>query len=245
MTNNLFGPSVLLPIALLACLSFAPAAALADQPSATQGITVTGECLVKVPQDRGAVTVTSSVVSPDARKAADDAIARHERAKAQVAALGLKDSSRQTLSMTVSEEWDWRNNQRVSLGYRATTATRFETADIPRLGDIIAAASKVESQQVSGLETFASPSTMKAAREGCLETATKNAALKAEKIAAGAGVSLGKVILISEESREPERPMPFARRAAVAEAAAASDAPSIDTQAEDLQVTVTAAYAIN
>ena len=64
----------------------------------------------------------------------------------------------------------------------------FETSDIARLGDIIAAASKSGTQEISGLSTFVSPSAMQSAREACLETATRNAASKALKLASGAGV---------------------------------------------------------
>lgn len=220
--------------------------ASADERPLVQGITVTGECLTKVAQDRGAVTVSSSVVQADARKATDEAIERHERVKKDVAALNLKDFSKQTLSMSVNEECEYNGNRRICTGYRATVSTRFETSDIPRLGDVIAAASKSGTQDISGLSTFASPTALKTAREACLETATRNATDKARKLAAGAGVSLGKLINLAEEGQQsPDGPAPMYRARALSENVAAMAAPSIDTQAEDLRVSVVALFAFN
>ncbi len=220
--------------------------ASADERQFVPGITVTGECLTKVAQDRGAVTVSSSVVQADARKATEEAIARHERVKKDVAALNLPDFAKQTLSMNVNEECDYNGNRRVCTGYRATVSTRFETSDIPRLGDVIAAASKSGTQDISGLSTFASPGALKKAREACLEVATKNAADKAQKLAAGAGVSLGKLVNLAEDGQAPlEVAVPQFRARAMADGVAAMSAPSIDSQAEDLRVSVVALYAFN
>ena len=234
-------------LALTCVLIVAPSVGQASDSDSFHGITVTGDCLAKVTQDRGAITVTSSVKAADAKKAAQDAIARHERAKADIDGLKLKDASKQTLALTLVEDCEYvGNGQRTCTGYRATLATRFETSDIPRLGDVIATALKTESQEVSGLETFVSPSKNKEAREACLETATRNAFSKAQKLAQGAGVTLGKLVSLSEDVQTGPIGVPFERRLSNARSMAAADAaPSIDSQAEDLRVTVSALYAIN
>jgi uncharacterized protein YggE len=210
-----------------------------------RGITVTGECLSKVAQDRGAVTIGSSVVAKDARKATEEAVKSHEVIKADIAALKLKDATQQTVQTSVYEECSYpHDGKKICTGFRSTISTRFETSDIPRLGDVIAAAAKYGAQDISQLETFVSPTKDKEAREACLEVATKNALGKAQKLASGAGVSLGKLIALSESSTESRVVPQFARGKTYADVAAAS-APSIDTQPEDLRVTVTAVYGID
>lgn len=232
--------------ALLISVASVQCAALADERPLVQGITVSGDCLIKVAQDRGMVTVSSSVVQADARKATVEAITRHERVKADVAALGLKDFAKQTLLMDVNEECEYNGTRSICTGYRATIATRFESSDIARLGDIIAAASESGTQDISGLSTFVSPRAMQTAREACLETATRNAASKALKLASGAGVSLGKLINLSEQRQSVnEVPHPPFAAAMVLKKGSAMPSPSIDTQAEDLQVSVVALYAFN
>jgi len=230
---------------LIGSLALPTAARATERPHGPAGITVTGECLTKVAQDRGAVTIGSSSVSKDARKAAEEAFKAHETIKADVAALKLKDAEQRTVATTVSEECTYpHDGKRICTGYRATISTRFETSDIPRLGDILAVAAKNGAEEVSQLETFVSPDKDKEARESCLEVATRNALRKAQKLASGAGVSLGKLEAINEGFEEATVMPRFAQRRGLADVAMAA-APSIETQAEDLRVTVTAVYAIN
>lgn len=239
-----------IPLLAALCLFLSPVlgandAAANEGRHGPRGITVTGECLTKVAQDRGAVTVGSSSLSKDARRAAEEAFKAHEVIKADVAALKLKDAEQRTVATTVTEECTYpHDGKRVCTGYRATVSTRFETSDIPRLGDILAVAAKRGAEEISQLETFVSADKDKEAREACLEVATKNALRKAQKLASGAGVSLGKLEAINEGFEEPPVVSRFAQHKAFGDVAMAA-APSIDTQAEDLRVTVTAVYAIN
>jgi uncharacterized protein YggE len=124
-------------------------------------------------------------------------------------------------------------------------ATRFETSEISRLGDIIAVASEQSSEEVSELQTIVSPALMQRERESCLENATRNARAKAAMIAKGAGVKLGRVLSIREAGEDmPISPIPrgFAMTRAVAEEASA--APSIEAKPLDIRVTVSVVFAI-
>jgi uncharacterized protein YggE len=102
-------------------------------------------------------------------------------------------------------------------------------------------------EEVSSLQTFASPELLKRSRESCLEKAAKDSAAKAQKLAAGAGVKLGQVVALDESGGE-QQPTPFRMRAFAPEMAAMSNAdsgtPSIDSRPIDLQVRITATYAI-
>lgn len=215
----------------------------ADSPT---GIAVAGECLKKVVQDRGAVTVASSVVSKTPKEASERAVSAHEAVKGEVKKLGLKDFLAETQGYSVLEECSYPDGRKVCQGYRARLATRFETSEIGRLGDIIGVASKLGSEEVSDLQTLVSPELMQREREGCLEVATKNALAKAQKIAAGAGVKLGRVRSIIEGGGEaPVSPMPraFAMKA-MAMAEDAAPTASVEARPIDIKVEVSAIYAI-
>jgi uncharacterized protein YggE len=148
----------------------------------------------------------------------------------------------------VDQECSYDQGKRHCEGYRAKLATRFETSEIARIGEIIGVSSKLGSEEVSELRTFAAPPTLKAARESCLEIAMKNAASKARILAQGAGVTLGKLVLVSEAQDGSEvRPMPMPMAKRSFEAAAMSDmpaGPSIDAKPIDLRVEITAQYGI-
>ena len=222
-----------------------PTVALSDEEP--RGILATGECLKKVTQDRGAVTVSSTLVLQTPREASEKVIKAHEKLKAEIRALKLPDMEVDTANYSVNQECSYNSkSERTCTGYRATLGTRFETSDIPSLGEIISVASQNGAQDVSDLATFVSPAKLKAEREGCLETATQNAKAKALRLAAGAGVTLGKLLSLSERGDGgPSYPMQgraFSALSSIPEASAG--VPSIDAKPTDLTVSVTSMYAI-
>lgn len=240
----------LLLIAVLCCITTSGLEAQPATPTArdADGIVVSGECLTKVVQDRGSVVIGSTVVAKSTKDASERAISAHETLKARVKGLMLQDFSAETAEYSVDQECSYDQGRRRCEGFRARLATRFETSEIGRIGDIIAISSQLGSDEVSGLATFAAPETLKKAREACLEVAMKNAASKAHILAKGAGVTLGKLRLVREgDINDREFPPPVARRAL--EAAAMSDmaaaVPSVDARPLDLRVTVTAQYQID
>ena len=235
-----------LVLALLAATPLSSSLTLAEDRLA--GISVTGECLKKVQRDRGAVTVSSSLVAPTAKESSKKAIEAHEKIKAQIQALKLPDLTAATAGYSVNQECDFnpKLSSRECSGYRTTISTRFETPNFTHLEDVIGIASQNGAQDVSQLEAFVSPSLLKTEREGCLEIATKNAQAKAEKIANGAGVKLAKLISVSEGAEDGYRP-PMSRglmAMSAGEGSKSSAGPSLDAQPFDLQVAVSAVYGI-
>jgi uncharacterized protein YggE len=211
------------------------------------GIAVTGECLKKVTRDRAAVTISTSLVAATAKDSSKKAIEAHEAIKTQVRALKLANLSIGTARYSVDQECTYNSkiSGRVCEGYRTTISTRFETPTIVDLEDIIGIASKLGAQDVSQLEAFVSPEALKSERESCLETATKNAQAKAQKIAAGAGVQLGKLISVSEGANEQSPPFMATRAMAMnAESDGGKRGPSIDAEPLDLRVSVNSVYGI-
>lgn len=210
------------------------------------GIAVTGECLKKVPRDRAAVTISTSLVAATAKESSKKAIDAHEAIKTEVRTLKLTNLSIGTAHYSVDQECNYNSKSgRVCEGYRTTVSTRFETPNFVDLEEIIGIASKLGAQDVSRLEAFVSPEVLKTERESCLETATKNAQAKAQKIAIGAGVQLGKLISVSEVAND--QTPPFMARGAMAmnaEASGENRGPSIDAEPLDLRVSVNSVYGI-
>jgi uncharacterized protein YggE len=210
------------------------------------GIMVIGECLTKVVQDRGSVTIASSTLAPSSKEASEKTIRAHEAIKKAVRELALPDFISETEGYSVQQECSYPEGRRKCQGYRAHLATRFETSDIARLGDMIGVASQLGSEEVSNVNTFASPEKLQSAREACLETAIKNAAAKAQKLASGAGRKMGKLVSVREGVSDGSvTPLPRMRNfEAAAMADAVSSAPSIEAKPIDMRVEITAQYAL-
>jgi uncharacterized protein YggE len=211
-----------------------------------QGIQASGQCLKKVPQDRGSIVVTTSIVANTPKEASQQATKAHERVRSEIANLKLQDSQTETINYSINEECLYENNKRTCRGFRATYASRFETSEIARIGEAIGVAAQNSSAEVSQLQTFVSPSRLKAERESCLEIASQDAAAKALKLARGAGVKLGRLTALSEQP-EAGNVSPYMPRVAYAMEASSSAkmaAPAIESQPVDLEVAVRATYAI-
>lgn len=212
------------------------------------GISVTGECLKKITRDRGAITVSTSTLAPTAKESSKRAIEAHEKFKSAIQALKFPELLVATAGYSVNQECHYSklSSEPECKGYRTTISTRFETSTFANLEEIIGVASTHGAQNVSPLEAFVSPTLLNAEREGCLEIATKNAFSKAEKIATGAGVRLGKLTSVSEGAGDEHQL--WARPGQFGMAAASKDmsiqGPSIDVQPFDLAVVVTSVYGI-
>jgi uncharacterized protein YggE len=234
---------VTLLCALIVVMTTAHAAPLTD---GSLGIQASGQCLKKVSQDRGAIVVTTSIVASTPKDASERATKAHERVRSAIANLKLQDSQTETINYSINEECSYENNRRNCRGFRATYASRFETSEIARIGEAIGAAAQSSSEEVSQLQTFVSPTRLKAERESCLEVASQDAAAKALKLARGAGVKLGRLTALAEQP-EAGNVSPYMPRVAYA-MEASSDAematPAIESKPVDLEVSVRATYAI-
>jgi hypothetical protein len=230
---------------MLVAVIVVPMSVVAEERDAKiHGISVLGECLTQVSQDRASVTVASTVVARTPKEASEQAVRAHEVLRAEIKKLQLKDSSAETAGYSVFEECSYPEGKKVCTGYRARLATRFETSEIGRIGEVIALASKGGAEEVSDLRTIISPQLMQQEREGCLELATRNAYAKAQKIAQGAGVRLGKLISVSEGGAGEPPVMPFPRGVAMESMMVKSVTPTIESKPEDVRVAVSAVYAI-
>ena len=217
-----------------------------------RGILATGTCIKKITQDRAAVTFTTTVLAPTPTESSQAATKDSEALRAAVTALKLQDATYETSGFSVFEERDYQNKKTVSKGFRTRIGLSVETSDIGRLGEAIAAASKLGVKEIDNLSTFVSPQKMKTEYESCLEIAASNARDKADKLAKGTGVHLGKVLSIEEgahnnnESENYSRGVRSLGMAPMADAAQADvPAPMITTRAENITVSASVKFAVD
>lgn len=210
-----------------------------------RGITATGTCLKKITQDRAMVTFTTNVLAPNASNASKEATKDSQKLRAALQALKLENSSLETTGFNVSEDRQYENKKLVSKGFRARIGLSIETSEIGRVGEAISAAASLGVKEVDSLRTFVSAEKHKAEYEGCLEIATRNARDKAQKLAKGAGIKLGKVLRINEGTvHAPVSSEKSYMRGAPMAMAGAQDAesPTIDARADDMTVSATVTF---
>ena len=220
-------------ISLLALIS--GSGLLHSQPctSATgRTVTVNGSATLRLVPDRVSFSVGVETESPNVGEAFT---LNTEKVNAVISAFkeeGVKPQEIQTSNFTISSH-DYEGKK--FGGYRVTnhvTVTRKDTSSVGKLLQLAVARGANEAGPIE----FSANDSREAELHG-LELAFRDAHTKAEKLAALAGKSLGGAVCMSQSEM---RPTYF--RPPVEEITVASEAPSIETGAEPVSVTVSVVF---
>lgn len=205
----------------LALALAAPGAALAAERASAPKIAVTGEGEAAAKPDLAIVRLTVMREAPTA----SEALAADNKAMGDVIAAlkaeGVQDRDLQTANLSISPRYADTSPQKSDqpariVAYQVANSLTVRVRDIGKVGEMIDKAVKLGVNEDGGI-TFTNddPSAVTAeARKRAVADAVK----KAHTLAEAAGVRVGKVLRISEESYAP-RPMPMrAKSFAAAEA---------------------------
>lgn len=233
------------PLLPLAMAFLPPAVASAQALPPTPAPTISGARLDIVAD--GEVTRTPDIamiaagVITQARSAADAMSRNAERMAATVAALkraGVADRDIQTSSINLSPQYRYGQNvPPVITGYQASNQVSVRFRDIKRAGAILDALVAVGANQISG-PSFGIDRP-DAALDEARAAAMAKARARAELYARAAGLSVKRILAISESgSAPPPYPMPMAQAMRVEKAA---DTP-IEAGEQKLTVTVSVSF---
>jgi uncharacterized protein YggE len=201
-------------------------------------VIATGEATVTAVPDRAWISIAAESRAGNPR----DAQRRNTEAMTPVLdklrAAGVPADAIRTTGYDLQQEFDYINNRRVSKGYVARNSVEVRVDAIDRVGELLEIAVGSGATTVGGLR-FDLKDKAAVEREA-LRLATADARGKAEAAAAGAGLTLGRVVRI-ENQGAISPPMPARTFALKAEAAQADAVPVSAGQLEfRAQVTLTA-----
>lgn len=202
-----------------------------DEPK--DGITVTGTGHVSAVPDEAEFSLGVTTKGQTAGEAlAANSVGMRELIEAlEAAGVAERDMKTQDVWVGASYETDGKEG-----GYSARNSLSVRITDLDRAGAILDAASRAGANEVYG------PGLSRSDREGlearALKDAVANARKRAETLADAAGVSVGDVTAISEQS-QPDGPV-----WAMAERAAADSKVPIEPGREEITASVTVTFAI-
>jgi uncharacterized protein YggE len=201
-----------LPLALAAAMALPAAARAADTPPSR--IIVSGEGEATVAPDLAVLTLSVMREAKTARAALD---ANNDAMAAVIAAMksaGIAERDLQTAGIQISPRYNFPTSpdgsQRAELvGYQVTNTLSVRVRDIDKTGEILDKAVTLGVNEGGGISfTNANPAAV-------ITEARKNAVAdaidRAKTLAQAAGVSVGRVIEISEQSSAPQ-PMPMSAK---------------------------------
>lgn len=207
-----------------------PDSARSTETTATGGITVTGEGIVRTVPDRAAFSFGVHTESATAAAAlgANGALMDKVIAAVEHAGIAKADIQTQQVSLTPLQSADGRR----IIGYAADNTIAVTVRDLGSAGSVVDAAVAAGANQVSG--PGLSSSDQDALYLRALKAAMADAKAKAEAIASAGGVSLGRVTTVVEGSSPQVYPG----------ASAGAKATPIQPGTEEIDATVTVTYAI-
>lgn len=207
-----------LPLALAAAIAL-PAAAAHAQPAQNQPparIIVTGEGEKTVAPDLALLSLSVMREAKTAREALD---ANNDAMAAVIAAMkaaGIEDRDLQTSGIQITPRYNFNNrpdgSQEAELvAYQVTNTLSVRVRDLAKAGDILDKSVSLGVNQGGGINfTNDDPS---AVLTEARKLAVQDAIAKAKVLSEAAGVKLGRVLEIADQSFQP-RPMPMAKSVA-------------------------------
>lgn len=201
-----------MPLALAAILAM-PLAAAAQETPTTPRIVVSGQGEAAIAPDMAWLNLSVMREADTARAALDDA---NEAVAGVIAALkqaGIEERDLQTSGLSINPRYVYPQNNDGSqppriVGYQVTNSLSVRVRDLARLGEVIDRAVTLGVNQGGGI-TFDNDDPSEAVAQA-RRRAVAEAREKAETLAEAAGVTLGRVIEISE-SAPMQPPMPLAK----------------------------------
>jgi uncharacterized protein YggE len=222
--------------AVLAIAHTALAQTIPTQTQITPGISVVGQGIVQAQPDTARITLGVDLTEQTLAQAQSDAAQQMAAVVAKLKADGISDTDIRTVGYNVTPQYDQSGNPR---GFEVQNLVEVRTTNVSGLGMLIDDAVGAGATRVNGITFEASD--MEALKNQSRDQAMANAQSKAQQLATGAGVSLGKVTAVNESDTGGVTPVQVAPRAAAPAAAVTTP-----IQPGQLQVTttVTVVYAI-
>ena len=154
--------------------------------------------------------------------------------------MGIDGKDIKTTSYNVYPEYDYESTPQKIKGYRVSTDYTVKIRDFDKVNDVLAKATEVGVNNIGGINFEVNEETKKERLQEAREGAVKEAKEKAEELAKAAGISLGKIINVSE-SQGDYYPGP---RAMLEQSGTGITKPEIQPGETELSVTVSLYYEV-
>ncbi len=202
-------------------------------------ITVVGSAAIRTQPDEAIVSLTLTALDVSPAEAFADLVGRPDSLASILDELGVPRSDRLTSGIQLQEEFDHRQEGRVSLGHRASASLVVRLTDNELIGQLATRAVAEAGAGVNGPRwsvSASNPARLEAARQ-----AAADAKRRGQAYAAGADATVGRLLSLSE-SDPAHAPIRSARYIALA--AGSGDMP-IEAGEQDVTAVVEARFALN
>ena len=158
--------------------------------------------------------------------------------------LGIAQDDIKTISYNVYPQYDYTNSSQRITGYQVSTNYQVTVKDFDKVNDLIVLATEAGANIVGEVSFELNDSTKLEKTNEARAKAVADAKTKAEGLARAAGISLVKIINISENQNQNIRPFAFAEKAVSLDTGTPAAKPDIQPGETEIQLTVSLSYEI-
>lgn len=173
-----------------------------SQEELQRTLSATGTVEKLVSPDQAEINLSIETLASTASVSQEDNAKIAEQVRIALRNAGVKESQIETTYYGVNEQFEWEASwsKQVSKGFKTTNSIKVTLTDLTKTGSVVDAAVSAGANRVSSIQFTLSKEAQETAKQNALTDAAKMAKTKAQSIASGLGVSLGKVSNISENS---------------------------------------------
>ncbi len=213
----------------------------------TQGrgepLVVSGQGKVAVTPDVAKITVGIQQTGQTLKLVQNDVSKKSQSLVSTFKSLGVDEKDIKTTSYNVYPQYDFGSPNQKITGYQVSTDYEITIKDFDKVNNAIVAATASGANIVGGINFEVNETTKKQKLQEARELAVKEAREKAEGLASSAGITLGKIINISENQNGGIiRPVMFDK--ATLNQGGAPAAPEIQPGTTDINVEVSLSYEV-
>ena len=159
-------------------------------------VTVIGTARASVRPDRAVLDLGLTHVALSSSEAMDRVAEQSNELADHLDELGFDEREWSTQGVTLSEEWEWKNDTNTKVGYRATTGVTVNIVELDLVNQVLSVAVDDAGAQVRSLRWLVAPDNP--AREALLGAAAIDARHRALAYSSALNLSLGQVEDISD-----------------------------------------------
>jgi uncharacterized protein YggE len=126
---------------------------------------------------------------------------------AQIKKLGIADKDIKTISYYVYPQYDYTTPTQSITGYQVSTEYEVTVRDFTKINDLLASATSFGANTIGGVNFDLSDDLKNKTLQDARDQAVAEAKTKAEGLSKAAGITLGKIINVSEETPSNIRPL--------------------------------------
>ena len=162
---------------------------------------------------------------------------------AQIKKFGIEAKDIKTISYSVYPEYDYTAPTQAITGYQVSTRYEITIRDFTKINDIIASVTSFGANSIGGINFDLSDDLKNKTLATAREEAVSEAKTKAEGLAKAAGISLGKIINVSESTPSNIRPYPL-QAVGMGAAEKSVTEPDVQPGTTEIDVTISLSYEV-